>query len=214
MLDSLLDPGRRLLFWFSSKPNRLRVRGARIEVMAFLVTRNPHPSILLAKSVYHDIWMPPQEGVKLNESFIEALHRCLEVECGIDLPPDPKQLARHIHVRSCRFVGIVPLPRERHGERPVADDAPGTALEVVTLKRKAYWMATVVLKSQADISFTADGKEISELRWFSVEDARETIRRTNHPEKAELLLRAMHMCRQDISGGSRPKERERSHDGV
>ena len=86
MLDGLIDPGRRLLFWVSSKPNRLRVRGARIEVMAFLVTRNPEPSILLAQSVYHGMWMPPQEGVNLKESFAEALHRCLEVECGLDLP--------------------------------------------------------------------------------------------------------------------------------
>lgn len=207
MLDKLLDPGRRLLFWFSSKPNRLRVSGARIEVMVFLVTRDPKPSILLAKSVYHDMWMPPQEGVKLNESFTEAMHRCLEVECGVDLPPDPKQLARHMHVRSCRFVGVLPLAPERHGERPVADNAPGTALEAVALRRKAYWMATVILRSRDDIAPVADGKEIIELDWFFLEDARRVVRQTNHPEKAGLLMQAIRMCSQDLSGGPSPQDR-------
>lgn len=175
--------------------------------MAFLVTRNPEPSILLAQSVYHDMWMPPQEGVNLAESFPEALHRCLEVECGLDLPPDPKQLARHMYVRSYRFVGVVPLPAERQGERPVADDAPGTALEAVKLKCKAYWMATVLLRSQVDIVPRADGKEIVDLRWFSFEEAERQIRATNHPEKAELLLRALKLCRHDLLGGSSPHKR-------
>jgi hypothetical protein len=74
MLEGLLDLGRRMLFWVSSKPNRLRVAGARVEVMAFIVSRKPSPSILLAQSVYHGMWMPPQEGVNIGESFAEALH--------------------------------------------------------------------------------------------------------------------------------------------
>ena len=53
MLAELLDPARHLLFWLSSKPNCLRVRGARIEVVASLVARNPEPSILLAQSRRH-----------------------------------------------------------------------------------------------------------------------------------------------------------------
>lgn len=207
MFDALLDPGRRLLYWFSSKPNRLRVRGARIEVMAFLVTRSPEPSILLAQSVYHSMWMPPQEGVNLAESFTEALHRCLEVECGVELPSDSKQLARYMHVRSYRFVGIVPLPTERQGERPVADNAPGTALEPIKLKRKAYWMATILLRSKTDIAPSPDGKEIVDLRWFSFEEATEKIRSTNHLKKAELLLRALSLCLQDLHGGRSPQER-------
>jgi 8-oxo-dGTP pyrophosphatase MutT (NUDIX family) len=207
MLDRILDIFSRLLFWASSKPNWLRVRGARVEVMAFIVSRNPTPSILLAQSVYHGMWMPPQEGVSLKESFQEALRRCLEVECGIDLPPDQKQFARHMYVRSYRFVGVVPLPLERQGERPVADDAPGTALEAVRLKRKAYWMATILLRSQDDVAPRADGKEIVDLRWFPFDVAEERIRKTNHSEKADLLLRALTLCRQDLIGGESPKKR-------
>ncbi len=205
MLDGLFDLGRRSLFWISSKANRLRVRGARIEIIACVVTRKPEPAILLAESVYHGIWMPPQEGVNLSETFTQALHRCLEVECGLDLPADPTQLARYMHIRSYRFLGTIPLAPERQGERPVADDAPGTALEAVKLKQKAYWMATVLLGDATDVVPKADGKEIVDLQWFPFEEARRRIVATNHPEKAELLVRLLQLCQQDVKGGPSPR---------
>jgi hypothetical protein len=149
--------------------------------------------------------MPPQEGVNLKETFAQALHRCMEVECGLDLPADPTQLARYMHVRSYRFLGTIPLSKERQGERLVADDASGTALEVVKLKQKAYWMATVLLGNAADVVPKADGKEIIDLQWFSFEAARQRIATTNHPEKAELLLRLLQLCRQDLEGGPGPR---------
>lgn len=207
MLDALFDLGRRVLLWFSNKPNRKRLRGARIEVMAFIVARSTEPSILLAQSVYQNRWMPPQEGVNLNESFSEALHRCLEVECGLDLPPDAKAVARYMHVRSYRFIGDIQLPLDRQGERPVADNAPGTAFEAVKLKSKAYWMATVVLRLQSDVDPKADGREIIDLRWFSFEEAAKAIRETNGPEKARLLLKALSSCQHDLMGGSSPEKR-------
>lgn len=206
MLDGLLDLGRKSLFWISSRANRLRVRGARIEIIAFIVARKPEPSILLAQSVYHGIWMPPQEGVNLRESFHDALYRCLEVECGLELAAESRQLARHMYVRSYRFVGTLPLAPERKGERPVADDAVGTALESVELTQKAYWMSTVVFSSTADIAPVADGKEILDLRWVSFPEAERLILTTNHPEKAELLSHALAMCRQDLTGGPSPQE--------
>jgi ADP-ribose pyrophosphatase YjhB (NUDIX family) len=172
--------------------------------MAFIVTREVELSILLAQSPYHGMWMPPQEGVRLSESFPEALRRCLEVECGLDLPGDPKSLARYFHVRSYRFMGVLELPPERHGERLVADDAVGTALESVTLKRKAYWMATVVVGSPSDIAPEPDGKEIVNLRWFPFRDASEVISTTNHEPKAALLVRSLEACRRDLQGGSPP----------
>jgi len=207
MLDKLFEPVQRGLLWFSSKPNRLRVRGARIEVMAFVVTRRPELSILLGKSSYHDMWMPPQEGVKLQESFEEALRRCLEVECCLELPRDPGSFERKMYVRSYRFIGLLDLQRERWGERPVADDASGTALESVQLRRKGYWMATVLLLEQSDISPRPDGKELLEVRWFAFAEAAEAIRRTNHPEKADLLLKALELCRRDVLGGMSPQQR-------
>jgi hypothetical protein len=112
-----------------------------------------------------------------------------------------------MYVRSYRFMGVVDLPLDRRGERPVADDAVGTALESVTLRRKAYWMATVLLRDRTDINPVPDGKELVDLRWFTVADAADAFRRTNHPEKSALLLKSLEACKQDLLGGMSPQER-------
>src|SRR6059036_2640269 len=105
----------RPLQWLSSRANRARIRGARVEVIACVLCRNPEPAILLGQSPYHGMWMPPQEGVNLRETFQQALHRCLKVECGIDMPISDKQNSRKFHLRSIRYIGQVPLPKGRHG---------------------------------------------------------------------------------------------------
>lgn len=203
MLDKFFELGSKVVFWLSSRPNRLRLRGTRVEVIAFIVCQHPELSILLGQSHYHKMWMPPQEGVRLGESFEGALYRCLEVECGLDLPETPKALARALHVRSIRRMGTLDLPQERHGERLVADDAVGTPLESVVLRRKAYWMATILVGTQHDIAHRANGKELIDLKWFTFQEAYDVIQRTNHPEKAELLVKCLNACKQDLRGAMR-----------
>lgn len=200
LVKALLEPLRVIGLWFSSRPNRLRLRGARVEVMVFLISRGSRPRILLGKSCYHDIWMPPQEGVKLGESFDDALRRCMQVECGIS-----PQTLETLYFRSIRFIGEVDLPLLRQGERPVADDAVGTPLENVELRRKAYWMATVIAPSDAAVDANPDGTELTELGWFTFPRALDAIRKTNHPEKAELLVQAIYLCERDVMGGARPR---------
>lgn len=205
LVQSLLDVVGKGVLWCSSRANRLRLRGSRIQVVGCLITRDPEPSILLGRSVYHDMWMPPQEGVNLNESFPDALRRCLEIEVGLELPNDGREFDRQFYVRSYKFMGTVPLPVARRGERPVADDAVGTALESVVLKSKSYWVAPVILKSQNDIQPTPDGKEVTEFRWLSFPMAAEMIRITNHADKANLLLRILDECRRNLEGGPSPR---------
>jgi ADP-ribose pyrophosphatase YjhB (NUDIX family) len=205
MLSSLGDVVKALAHpfqWLSNRANRVRIRGGRVEIMAFILCRNPEPAILLGQSAY-GMWMPPQEGVNLHETFEQALRRSLEVECGLDLPNTDRELSRQLHLRSIRYVGVVPLAEERHGERPVADDALGTWLEHVQLKRKAYWMATMLLANQSDITPHADGKELIDLRWFPLAAARQAIAETNHPEKSELLLKSLDACEKDLTGVKR-----------
>ncbi len=180
--------------------------------MAFVIARNPELSIMLGQSAYHDIWMPPQEGVQLSETFESALHRCLEDECGLDIRSDPKILSRLIYVRSYRYMGIINLPLDRHGERLVADDAVGTLLESVKLKRKAYWMATILLSSQSNINPKPDGNELIKLKWFTFAEAEKVIQETNHEEKAVLLMKSLDACRRDVLGGSSPKKRKGRED--
>jgi hypothetical protein len=203
MLDKLVDPAKKITMWLSSKANRLRLQGARIEVMMFLLSRNPQPSILLGQSPYHSMWMPPQEGVGLAESFEDAVFRCLRTECGLKLPENIDDLHTVLHLRSIRFMGEVMLPKERHGERLVADDAHGSVLETVMLKKKAYWLATLLVGSQNDISPLADGRELIDIKWFDLKDAEIAIRETNHNDKANFLIRCLESCRKDLVGAAR-----------
>jgi ADP-ribose pyrophosphatase YjhB (NUDIX family) len=186
--------------WLTSRPNRARLGGARVEVIAFMMCREPESSILLGQSPYERLWMPPQEGVNLNESFIQALRRCLQTECGIKLPKGESELPRMFHLRSIRFMGKVPLVKGRVGERLVADDAIGTWLEPIKLTKKAYWMATMLLANQSDIIFRPDGKELVDLRWFSLEEARDLISTTNHPDKGRLLLKCFEAAQKSLRG--------------
>lgn len=129
---------QKLVAWLSSKPNRLLFRGTRVEVMAFILCREPEPMILLGQSSYHAMWMPPQKGVRYKESFESVLDRCLCVECGLQLPEEAVERERVLHLRSITYAGAVDLPTERWGERPVADNVVGTSLESVQVRRKAY----------------------------------------------------------------------------
>jgi hypothetical protein len=111
-----------------------------------------------------------------------------------------------LHLRSIRYQGSVDLPLARRGERPVADDALGTALESVTLIRKAYWMATLVAKAEADVTARPDGRELVALRWFDFAEAEERVLDTNHPQKSDLLRGALRACKRDLLGGTSPSE--------
>jgi ADP-ribose pyrophosphatase YjhB (NUDIX family) len=207
-MEKIAEWVQRIFMWMSSDANRLRMRGARIEVIVFLMSRNPEPRILLGRSPYHGIWMPPQEGVNLKEGFDDALRRCLEVECGLELPVDSREFERTYHVRSIRFAGVVELPAERWGERPVARDAVGTPLERVSLKRKAYWMASVLIGDPDGINPVPDGKELLELRWFNLDDAHKIIQETNHAEKAALLRNCLTACADDLFGATKGLQRD------
>lgn len=207
MFDNIFEIGYKALLWFSSSANRHRLRGARVEVIAMVACRAPTPSILLGKSPYKDlpdnnIWMPPQEGVNIGETFKDALLRCLEVECGLDLPEEERALDRALYLRSIRYVGSVELPKERHSERLVADNALGTPLESVKLKRKAYWLATVILGSQEQIEPKANGRELLDFKWYSLSEAHKKIYATNRPEKARLLEKCLELCGRDLHGAS------------
>jgi hypothetical protein len=145
--------------------------------------------------------MPPQEGVNLKDTFEQALRRCLQVECGINMPINQNQQSKKLHLRSIRYVGDVTLPANRKGERPIADDVHGTWLESIKLRKKAYWMATLIVSEKSDAQPKADGKELINLEWYSLEDARRVVTDTNHKEKAKLILKILEFCKSDMLGG-------------
>lgn len=204
MIEETLRPFSKLSLWLSSKQNRLRLKGARIEVILFLVTRKPEVSILLAKSVYHNIWMPPQEGVNYQESFESAIYRCLDEECSLPIFNSDLASRKQIYIRSINYSGVLDLHKSRHGEREVASDIHGTILEGTTLKKKAYWVATILIEDKNTINPKPNKIEILELEWFNFTDAREIIEKSNHKDKGKLLVKALNKCELDITGGLPP----------
>lgn len=198
LITEFLDAGRKLGLWLVSKQNRLRLSGNRIEVICFLLARRPQWEVLLGKSSFADIWMPPQEGLNIGEAFDQAIYRCLSVECGFALPADASALERLINVRSIKFLGTVPLAADRQGERLVADNALGTALEGVHLRSKAYWKAAIAISHRDNVRPSPDGNELTELKWFSLSDAERIIVESNHEAKQQLLLRGLQEIRNEF----------------
>ena len=191
MIERLFAPFLKVVVWLSSPMNRARVRGARVEVIAYLFSYKPEPMILLGKSRIGEAWMPPQEGVHMRESLQEAWLRCLRAECGMELPDDEAQRERQIHLRTIFKLGTLDLPQERWGERLVADDCAGTVLESVQLRRKAYWAALSLVTSSSAISVQFEGNELVELVWLPLDEARARIEENNRPQKAELILQGI-----------------------
>src|SRR2546423_9434183 len=97
---------------------------------------------------------------------------------------------------------MVKLPRERWGERLVADDAADTPLSSIKLRRKAYWAAVAMVKDTSDIVPKPDGREIVNIDWFTFDEARELIESTNRNEKVAVLLKGLQICRKHLKGAA------------
>ena len=200
-MDAFVEMFQKLGMWFGSRPNRLRLKGARIEVIALIIAKKPEPSILLGQSHYH-VWMPPQEGVRIRETMADALHRCLREECGVDVPEDEAARRRMFYTRSFRYIDMLDLAEDRVETRPVADDAVGTPLENVPLRRKAYWLATILVRDRGDLAVKPDGTEMEKLQWFTPNAARNIVEKMNHPPKAQLLAKCIDLAMRDFKGST------------
>lgn len=186
------DLVRLAVIWCSSRMNRHRVSGARIQACVFAVTNNPEPSILMVRSVY-DEWSVPQEGVMIDETIDEAAWRGLEEEVGIriDDPGAERQLATQ---KDVRYLGRAELPEERWGERPIADNVGDGVLSLVTMKAKAYWGVFLLFRSQHELVAAANDREIDAVEWCSFDTAHERVSATVREPKAELIREGLQLA--------------------
>ena len=203
MLDKLVEWGVKIAEWATSKPNRLRLSGARIEVIAMVLSLNPTPQVLVGESRYR-VWLLPQEGVKLKETLDDALIRCLREECKIDVPAEAGQRRQLFYQHSIQYLDTLDLPADRIGERLVADNAQGTPYESVELRKKAYWLATLMVQNPSEFPAIADGTELTKLTWMPLAQARETLKKTNDAPKAALLTLCIDRAAKVLKGRVRP----------
>ncbi len=200
MQNFITDTFRTMFLWLSGRSNRLRLQGARIQVIAFVIAPSPVPSLLLVKSAKGKNWQPPQEGVMVGESFREAFDRCMREECGITLPAEAQEHKNLLHRRPKIFLGINEIPRERWGKRLVADNAANTPLEKIQLRKKAYWAMIALVKDTSQLTFKADDLEVSEVQWFPFDKAWELMESTNRVPKVRLLQKGYNKCQKYLTG--------------
>lgn len=187
------------VLWLTSPANRARLRGARVEVVVCVVSRQPRPSVLLVRSSYGP-WMPFQEGVHMRETFEQACFRCLREEGSLSIPDDAALRRRRFWLRRIRYLDTLQLPRERWGERDVADDVADTPMAAIEMHRKAYWGAVIVVAGQQDASAIPNRREIDEVQWTTFDAARGLVRDTNRPDKAGLLIQALALAEHQLTG--------------
>jgi len=126
----------------------------------------------------------------LTESIEDAAWRCLDEEVGLQVD-DPGRRRQIATLRDTRFLATLALPPDRRGERPVADDVGDGPLSLVELRAKAYWLTTLLFRSQSDVSAVANGREVDAVEWCTLAQARQRIVESARPEKAEVLEAAL-----------------------
>lgn len=188
--------------WLTSPLNRQRLRGARVQVCVFALAHHPEPSVLMVRSVYND-WMPPQEGVMLKESVEAAAWRCLDEEVGFSVG-DPGRRRNVAAFRNNHFLERLSLPRDRHGERPIADDVGDGPLGLIQMKAKAYWAAILVFGSQYEVGAAANRREVNAAEWCTLDEARRRIDRSVRKEKAAMLRDGLALAERALPEGTPP----------
>lgn len=189
------------LLWLSGRANRKRLFGARVEIVAMVMSARPTPRLLMARSVYNNCWMPPQEGVNIKESFFEALARGLSEECNIKILEHNGTLRSDFYLRDIRYVGTLRLPPGRWGERSVAGDVSEGLLSHVRMTKKAYWAAYIIIGETHTIRARPNCREINELKWMTFDEA-STVIQENRDEKAVLLMGCLRTGMQHVVGDS------------
>jgi len=185
--------------WLSSASNRQRLKGARVEVVILVLTRQPEASILMVLSQFGNCWMPPQEGVDLHEKLADAMVRGLREECGVEIADARGRYHRKFYIRDVRYLGTLDLPPERWEERSIAGNVGDSMFSHIKMRKKAYWSASITIPSRQAINPVPNISEVQELRWMTLDEARTAIQ-SNRPEKADLLEGALRRGVQHLLG--------------
>lgn len=164
---------------FFDRKIRLQLMGYRPEVICFVRSSNHDDRhLMITPGGDHSVWIPPQEGIEMNESVEQAALRCLEVELGLS--------KSEVHYRRSIWVGKRFLPPTRWGERDLQYSLRGL-LGDSPMVGKAYYAALLIANTDATIQ--SNSAEIYRWEWVDKEEFQSRIK-TNHPSKVEILRSA------------------------
>ncbi len=165
--------------WILHRKYRLHLTGFRPEIICLIQSTDSEKNYLLVKPQSdRTIWMPPQEGIHLEETLKDAAIRCLNTEVGLT--------ESQIQFRRSVWVGKRLFPEHRKGERNLDYSLRGW-VDKNQMVGKAYFAALIIVDSKAAIQPNA--AEIYQYEWVS---ANECLRRfqANPPEKQKILCQA------------------------
>jgi len=116
-----------------------------------------------------DIWILPQEGIELGESFEAAVVRCLNDELTI--------APTNFHYRRSFYAGSRVFEKSRHGER----DLDGSFFK---MKGKCYIGSLVNMQENVDITLNIN--EVIEYEWVNIEILHDRVNQLESSKKNVL----------------------------
>jgi hypothetical protein len=165
--------------WIYRREARLILMGYRPEVVCFVQDIADSDRFLLIRPpVKPLLWVPPQEGIKLDESIETAVERCLQVELGL--------CTSQFQFRRSVWIGTRRLPSARWGERDLHYSLRSW-IGKPAMVGKGYFGALVL--ADASIPLRPNPVEVLEYGWLDVATFWLRIS-TNCPNKYALLCQA------------------------
>jgi putative (di)nucleoside polyphosphate hydrolase len=172
----ILDLLKLILRWFFDRKARLQLAGFRPEVIC-LVKESDDPSryLLIRPTIEPTIWVPPSEGIVLDETLEQASLRCLNIELGL--------IEANLQFRKSIWLGKRVLPEGRWDERDLQYSMRGI-FSKHRMIGKAYFGAYVIAATKAKIK--PNPSEVCEWKWVKKGDFLKEIG-GNSLEKIDIL---------------------------
>lgn len=165
--------------WIFHRKYRLHLMGFRPEVICLIQSTDSEKHYLLVKpQSERTIWMPPQEGIHLEETLKVAAIRCLNTEVGL--------MESQVQLRRSIWVGKRLFPEHRKDERNLDYSLRGW-VDKNQMVGKAYFAALIIADSKAVIQ--PNTAEIYQYEWVNASEFLERIK-TNPLEKQKILYQA------------------------
>lgn len=153
---------------------RKRFWGYRPVVACLIHSSEDTAKFLFVAPVFKpDVWMPPQEGIRPDDTIESAILRCMQVELGI--------AENQLQIRRTVWLGCHKIP-EQQGAR----DVPFSPFK---MKGKAYYAALV--KTTGNVLLRPNPAEIAGTRWIELQNVPEILA-GNSDRKQQLIKQAFH----------------------
>jgi hypothetical protein len=156
----ILDLIKLIFRWLFDRKARLQLAGFRPDVICLVKeSAPPNRYLIIRPTIEPSIWVPPHEGILLDETVEQAALRCLYIELGMN--------ESSIQFRRSIWLGLRVLPEGRWDER----DLQYSLRRVISKHKmigKAYFGAFIFATSSAKIQ--PNPSEVYEWEWVEKED--------------------------------------------